>query len=213
MKKYFAKYLPVEGEIKEGDVYLCIYDNSRFVGVAGKEDLKIVNTDRYTKVKRVLCSRDIQVGDEIRAMWKFDDGSLSSQWGIVTGDGAEDQLIKTPNYWNVKMPTKIERRVYGKGNFGIYGRATGEIMDFFYVIRLPKEHSFKILAEISSEATWIKDGDEFNENEVKLYWQPGGHGSETWNLVSIDHLPIDFIKETKPDLVAKIICPHCKHFH
>lgn len=134
MKKYFAKWLTVEGTINKGDMFYHPFSKTNMYSLG--EDW--VGTD-CKLIKLFLCSRDIQVGD--------------------------------------------------------------------------KADLFKILAEISSEATWIKDGDEFNENEVKLYWQPGGHGGETWNLVSIDHLPIDFIKETKPDLVAKIICPHCKHFH
>ena len=57
MKKYFTKYLPVEGEIKKGD--WAIDCENRIFQSKGKYSDK-----RDTKVKLFLCSRDIQVGDK-----------------------------------------------------------------------------------------------------------------------------------------------------
>lgn len=57
MKPYFAKYLPVEGEVKDGDYAI----NS-----AGSIAQYLVNNDesrKFQKVQLFLCSRDIQVGD------------------------------------------------------------------------------------------------------------------------------------------------------
>ena len=62
MKKYFAKYLPVEGEIKEGDMYITYPD---FKIVRQCEDASYSFT-KCKKVKLFLCDKDIQVGDKIR---------------------------------------------------------------------------------------------------------------------------------------------------
>jgi len=57
--KYFAKYLPVDGEIKEGDKW---WDGTN---ICDDWDSKEAwNTCNGKPVKLLLCSRDIQVGDE-----------------------------------------------------------------------------------------------------------------------------------------------------
>lgn len=62
-KKYFTKYFPVEGEIKEGDRYFR--DGSLVIIAARKSDIEYCNNNpSIEKVKLFLCSRDIQVGDE-----------------------------------------------------------------------------------------------------------------------------------------------------
>ena len=62
-KKYFTKYLPVEGEIKEGDRYFR--DGSLVIIAARKSDIEYCNNNpSIEKVKLFLCSRDIQVGDK-----------------------------------------------------------------------------------------------------------------------------------------------------
>lgn len=63
MKKYFAKYLPVEGGIKKGDYYF-----SSVTGVihTANEDYEIISTvieSKDKKVKLFLCSRDIELKD------------------------------------------------------------------------------------------------------------------------------------------------------
>jgi hypothetical protein len=60
MSKYFAKYLPVGGEIKEGNTSLK--NGIRFF------HHRVSQSDTFEghqKVKLFLCSRDIQVGDEM----------------------------------------------------------------------------------------------------------------------------------------------------
>jgi hypothetical protein len=59
--KYFAKWLAVEGEIKEGDFWIA-KDGSYHTG-ATKSVLRHANLSGCKKVKLFLCSRDIQVGD------------------------------------------------------------------------------------------------------------------------------------------------------
>lgn len=57
-KKYFAKFLPVEREIKKGDK--AQYRTGEIISY----DVQL-NTDNLKKVKLFLCSRDIQVGDSV----------------------------------------------------------------------------------------------------------------------------------------------------
>lgn len=87
MKKYFAKYLPIEGEIKEGIIVIMRAGDRDHVGDRyivkdiqpdGKcemhcgMELHYANIDDigkdkdYYQVKLFLCSRDIQVGDDIQ---------------------------------------------------------------------------------------------------------------------------------------------------
>lgn len=131
MKPYFAKYLPVEGEIKEGDMYW-------FNG--SPTELRKDNNDAHgmcscKKVKLFLCSRDIQIGDKVR--WLTGNG----EWGnsVVTGDPSK--LIET----------------------------------------------YKVIGEISPEAIWVKEGDEFDEGDISRRGCLG-------------------------DLIL-IKCPTCKKFH
>jgi hypothetical protein len=67
-KKYFAKYLPIEGEIKEGDYFIekDTLGNDNILPCLGL--LSLVPHDHLVsrkKVKLFLCSRDIQVGDKV----------------------------------------------------------------------------------------------------------------------------------------------------
>jgi hypothetical protein len=78
MKPYFAKYLPVEGKIKKGDKYIITkasdlgtkfgYDTG-YIGTAAIDFLPQAQKDQEAKIlKLFLCSRDIQVGDTVKAL-------------------------------------------------------------------------------------------------------------------------------------------------
>lgn len=73
MKPYFTKYLPVEGEIQEGDLcildeYICIrldkYFHIKWKNSGKNQLLTEKESEKLKKVKLFLCSRDIQVGDK-----------------------------------------------------------------------------------------------------------------------------------------------------
>ena len=134
MKQYFAKYLPVEGEIKEGDYYITATDYQK---VRKCEDRSWGTFEMCKKVKLFLCSRDIQVGDNI---WAWDssgnDNNLVDDFGIVL----------SLEYGGVKVKPKNRTQEY---------------------IRYSKEEVVKVVGEISPDATWFKEGDEFNEEEVQ----------------------------------------------
>jgi hypothetical protein len=59
-KSYFTKYLPCEGEIKEGDRAITARGE---IFVATKENNDPIYGDKLLKL--YLCSRDIKVGDKI----------------------------------------------------------------------------------------------------------------------------------------------------
>lgn len=61
-KPYFTKWIPVEGEIKEGDT--IIYTNGATQHIA---EYRSPYYDKYSNLKKLklfLCSRDIQIGDK-----------------------------------------------------------------------------------------------------------------------------------------------------
>lgn len=174
MKKYFAKYLPVEGEIKPGDKFS---DNQLGICIRGKENpwvewkggiTNLVIDEDHRKVKLFLCSRDIQVGDKVKT------------------EGIEDRELK-------------------------YIDKTGTLF-FTNGDDCEPTVCFKVIGEISPEATWIKEGDEFD-------------GYEIWNR-NIDTLG-DFYVKIQPHMwdkprlkekgwekdVIRLECPTCKKFH
>jgi hypothetical protein len=102
MKKYFAKYLPVEGEIK--------------------------------KVKLFLCSRNIEVGDKYYY------------------NGTETDICDSE--------IRLEQIKEQEEKHG--------------------QKRFKVIGEISPEAIWVKEGDEFNEVDVRgrlIYFDAFGEAS------------------------------------
>ena len=110
MKPYIAIYLPIEGEIKDGDL---IRNKEGQVFKASW----IVKEQTTKKVKLFLCSRDIQVGDNARS-------------------------VGSPNLDSIINDTDLMLQ---------------ETYNCF----------FKVIGEISSKATWVKEGDEFDKEEVR----------------------------------------------
>lgn len=111
--KYFAKYFPVEGKIRQGDKYL--EDGLILIATEHKD---YYNYDFLKKVRLFLCSTDIQVGNN----YHFD-------VGYASGERIADQ----------------------------------DDIDQLHLENNP----FKVIGPISPEATWVKEGDEFNEDQVK----------------------------------------------
>jgi len=65
---------------------------------------------------------------------------------------------------------------------------------------------FQVIGEISPEATWVKEGDEFDESSVSEVWQG------TDNVVGTDAGPDDYYKNLNHPSWFKIKGP-CGHFH
>jgi hypothetical protein len=164
MKKYFTKYLPVEGEIKEGD-YIQVPHALGAVGKVikikqGKEESIYHYGERNFciashchRVKLFLCSRDIQVGDDV--------------WDSGNGYYKADQML-------VDLLT---------------GPAVAAL----------KEVPVKVIGEISPHATWVTEGMEFDEDEVKTLYDR--------RFLPIDHWLPNAIKR-----IVAVVGP-CGHFH
>ncbi len=134
-KLYFAKYLPVEGEIKEGDTFLEHGISYRLLHKKVDEwVICTLNLEKQfstvcknpVKSKLFLCSKDIQVGD--KAIYE-------NKEVIITG---YDERFLIWEFEGMPAPVDYDKKLL-----------------------------FKIIGEISPEATWIKEGDEFDEYEVQ----------------------------------------------
>ena len=128
MKKFYAKYLPVDGEINVGDTFHSKWRSEhKFVHhvTVGSitDDLYISEngtpyskSDATSKVKLFICSRDIQVGGE---------------------------------FYAIDMSKQIAKENYEK-----------------------LDHDFKVIGEVSPEAIWVKNGDEFDTEELSFRMIP-----------------------------------------
>jgi len=171
MKQYFAKYLPVEGEIKEGDKILW---NGKITTA-----IDTVYSNLTKKVKLFLCSRSIQVGDEVYpTKYMFEAGS-------IVGGFKEDS--NTIFYFKGKDP-KILKNLHSTGNWG------------------------KVIGEISKEAIWVKEGDEFDEEEIEWICDSGdGQHISIWSLRQIAKNDEEKFEFPKGGCYA--IKGLCGHFH
>ena len=157
-KPYFTKYLPDPkgGEIKEGDWILANGTPEQVI------EIKIVDTPQYKtekawwssaqKVKLFLCSRDIQVGDEI--MW------------IGNGDGVNEKSYGTKSV--------VQE---GTTDLGFH------------------PNWVKVIGEVSPEATWVKEGMEFDEEDLLA------------NGVGVNY------NNQHGNYIFQIKCPNCLKFH
>lgn len=186
-KTYFAKYLPVDGEIKEGDIVMGTNGVSVIWGVKSKHGLQYYGWDESIqymksprKVKMFICSRNIKEGDEI-------------------------YLSKINEYHKFKYET--EHRITCQSINGIHDE------DF------DVQDRFKIIGEISPEAIWVKEGDEFDEEQIGILYNFVGEDIDE-QLFTTE----DFWKKVKqwykgkkvPSYVnppISIKCPTCGHFH
>jgi hypothetical protein len=125
-KLYFTKYLPVEGEIKEGDAYQINGQTFTLSGGHFNNPPNRLILKKYPevkthgewinkvaeKVKLFLCSKDIQIGD----------------------------------------------KPYNKAGKELEHPVSDIDLDI-----LKELEAFKVIGEISPEASWVKEGDEFDE--------------------------------------------------
>lgn len=168
--KYFTKYLPIEGEIKELDYYKHPNYPDKLFRFYKPWDYK---KEKAQKVALFLCSRNINYLDK----FYFKDSKEMTNQGALDSDD---------RYWV----------------------SDGKIL-------YSKSESFKVIGEISPEAIWVKEGDEFEEEDLESWLYCILHPDESiymeinelieWNKICIDH------KRFVPRI--KIKCPTCNKFH
>lgn len=139
MKKYFAIYCPIEGEIEENDkAFWNIQTNRVFAPKLDdknidywKKLLKMANKSNHKPAKLFLCTRDIQVGNE--AYYK---GAKAAQGPVTQID------LDSNTLWINNAPVTLSN---------------------YYPVKSD------IIGEISPDAlSYVKEWDEFDEDEVHV---------------------------------------------
>lgn len=196
MKAYFTKYLPVEGEMKEGDKYKCAgSEEVRTCKSTYREDAETGKGERFLdttlwsmslqKVELFLCSADIQPND--KKLWVYD---------------------QVDHIW-IENPEEVFCLSVDEGKIIMKSEELGLLS----VPLEPGTEVIKVLGEISPEAlTFVKEGDEFDENEVKKSslpicpkcGAPGGNDG---------FCPEEVECETDKQRIIFYIKGPCGHFH
>ncbi len=176
--KYFCKYLPIKGEIKEGDKILNPYNEiqtcislekgigiNEICWIKVKETTTLQQILNSQKVKFYLCSRDIQVGDI------------------------------------VSIPSMI-------GSFQIHEEGKEPIENSVITLKYAiKANAYKVIGEISKDAIWVTEGDEFEEENLQLViWDKSETYADEFSLNEVNR----FLDHTKE---IRIRCSNCKTFH
>ena len=139
MKKHFAKFIQVEGEIKEGDWFRITKISNDTLVKVGSVHQRELSDDKWKpnslieieKVKLFLCCKDIQVGDK------------------VNGCDIEGKVIENQEVNELLKDTKLPL-------FRMKNNQTAW-----------QDNLFKVIGEISPDAlSYVKEGDEFDEDEV-----------------------------------------------
>lgn len=136
MKKYFAKYIPVDGTIYKGDKFLFTGTNvvyeaawiplSNPVLIASKCGNAVVGEEDCRKVKLFLCSTEIQAGDKV-LLETFEEVEVYEKHGTIWGRTLKNRELE-----------------------------------------IFTDRDFKVIGPILTSAKWVKEGDQFNEDEIKL---------------------------------------------
>lgn len=158
-KKFFAKYLPVEGEVHEGDKYLdrlvpwvkkplthsgMVYYGDELNGTYRNPIIQAVEgttspKNCIRKVKLFLCTRDIQIGDQV--YWEYPKGITPACLTVVAIPEITSGLAGLDDKYLLTCPSEISAF-----SLDIY-KPIGEI--------------------IASRSLHIEDGDEFNTDEAR----------------------------------------------
>lgn len=172
--KYFTKYLPVPGEIKEGDTFVCATPHGDKYTASSIKNGYVYTSPLSFRfrvrdcivLKQFLCSKDIQIGDKLK-------------------ECLEDNVERTVDHFETVLP------------MGIYVFTDSE---FVHIAQ-----AFKVIGEVSPAAIWVKEGMEFEEDDIE---QGGG-----WILYWNKHLTYWSKSKDIDHTFLKLKCPTCNTFH
>lgn len=188
MKTYFTKYLPVEGEIKEGDMVLDTLSGEIVCWWDGD------NWDKHDKkVKLFLCSRDIQVGDSNITTYSYkNDMKLMHKSGLVFIELLPSgRAHLAADGFSAACPLPIVKDENEKFGF--------------------KSDTFKIIGEVSPEATWVTEDMEFDEEELDVFFYVFNDNKPLFHFEIKNYKT--FVDVKRGEIIIKIKCPTCKQFH
>lgn len=178
-KKYFAKYLPVPGEIGSGDMF-------QFPGMSikeclGTDDGLVWYESAYPDVSE---SASCDPGDCQRMVMH-----LMGAVGIQAGDKVLDRY----GYPDKRSPKEEKWWTVG-------------VMDIGNPCNL--KECYKVIGLISPEATWVKEGDEFEEEETVFYLLSTDLKEQEMSYKQIQA----FVGRSHKNVGIKLKGP-CGHFH
>lgn len=201
MKPYFAKYLPVEGEIKEDNAYFIGKTLHLSAGNLNKPPLRLMlkkhpEVKTYgewlnkvaKKAKLFLCSADIQVGDK--------------KVCLIYPHRTSHPFSLREHEWVAEV--KFEHQL--KFLTGLRDNGAGNEL-------------FKVIGEISPDAlNYVKEGDEFDEDQVIMYdsfekWEEN-YPDQDYIDMSLDYFDVDEKGEnTIKSVLVEVKCSQCNTFH
>jgi hypothetical protein len=140
----FAKYLPIQGEIKDGSTYrmrgsgdIRKCEGDAVIERCHRKDIK------YQLVELFVCNKDIKPGDKLRC-YKPDFSEYLEVEFIEEKSGyVEGKLISV---YACKYPND----------------SVGVAL---------AEHFFKVIGTVSPEAIWVTEGMEFNDDEIQIIYK------------------------------------------
>lgn len=187
MKPYIAKYLAAKGPINEGDLYSCPHKGHALE----IEGLPLAHTPKtiicqYQAGKVNLCHDCYKI--QLNLCLKILEVGSKVQ---RLGDGPL-QTVKEINLLDEWLKVEGDNEKYYIADFTSY--------------------DFKSIAEISTDAKWVKENDEFDENEIELWWFEPFVRSNPCLRYTKDTKDIDWFPCTSMVVLAKIM-GSCGHFH
>ncbi len=195
--KYFIKLIPQEGKGEVGDTVSVLGLIGKITKITDKE-VEVNGTTTYhsmqlglniVTLKPCVCTRDIYVGDKNVFVYQPS--------GIVEIPSTE--LLEI---FSVELVDILRKEVDGVyiETLKVKQPTLGEFVT-------PIENGLKVIGELSAKATWVKDGDEFNEDqlEFKITDHPPFEGWRTVPLKEFIHAQCWMKK-------IKVLGP-CGHFH
>lgn len=112
---------------------------------------------------------------------------------------SRDVKIGTPNIW-CEGYDKLFGCMSRDTKHGMLNLHIKENGEYRAAHSAKEEDCMAVIGLISPEATWIKEGDEFDEDQVKFKWRPNGYDLEG-NLTVIKHI-----------FRISVKCPCCNTF-
>ena len=148
MKKYYTKYIESDKPLKNGDSFVYVNDMNRVVQHDFRYSGMIIDMNYLQRMELAICDYVIKAGDKLRC-YKPDRLEWVDVEFIEDVSGVVDGGMHYT--YRVKFPD---------GQIGVS----------------LKKNFLKVIGIVSPEATWVKAGDEFNEED--LFANGCGHN---WN--------------------------------
>lgn len=159
MKKYYTKYLPVDGEIKIGEICLVTDDDGSTAFLPFKQVYVDEGGILPKKVELFLCSRDIQIGDHAMEL-------------LTTGEYDTFQIDTENDIYDDMIADKRQFKVIGKVSKEALWAKDGDEFDDNEINLQWYDDSG------SSDITWTNINEFFDEDDIidnyiyagKSYW-------------------------------------------